>query len=363
MASIVNSLSLSRRGLFYKAAEGGAAVAVAGAMVFDPFATLAVVDGRAVPNSEAAAVGAVGLWIDLAGCSVCRHDVPAACSGTLVARDLVLSARHCLDIPRELNGTLDKVVFSNNLLDPNAPSAKVAAVRTPADYGFTATDSGSVGGLDGTDLMLIKLATPAPAEWRPQRMAFGLEDAILGLSSSKAGSNAGSGGDKAVGLTELIGNPSLMVYGFGDSVDDFASYSSGLLHRLPLVASSEVGPAKTNFFAKPVVSNAAAAAAAQPPAQSQRLPGTCNGDSGSAALLGTGTGGADPAAGPASGGGASVVVGVVSATSVPCAGSTTVLVNPGSLRAFLTKASADLGSPLPVASEADWKRFLNGGAL
>ena len=90
-------------------------------------------------------MGAVGLWIDLAGCSVCRHDVPAACSGTLVAPDLVLSARHCLDIPRELNGTLDKVVFSNNLLDPNAPCAKVVDVRTPADYGFKATATGKKG--------------------------------------------------------------------------------------------------------------------------------------------------------------------------------------------------------------------------
>jgi len=79
--------------------------------------------------------GAVGLWIDLQGCSVCRHDVPAACSGTLIAPDLVLSARHCLDIPRELNGTLDRVVFSNNLLDPKAPSSKVLDVRVPADYG------------------------------------------------------------------------------------------------------------------------------------------------------------------------------------------------------------------------------------
>ena len=91
--------------------------------------------------------GAVGLWIDLQGCSVCRHDVPAACSGTLIAPDLVLSARHCLDIPRELNGTLDRVVFSNNLLDPKAPSSKVLDVRVPADYG--SQSQGFVRGTEG----------------------------------------------------------------------------------------------------------------------------------------------------------------------------------------------------------------------
>ena len=147
-------------------------------------------------------------------------------------------------------------------------------------------------------------------------------------------------------------------------MDDFASYSSGVLHRLPLVATSQVGPAAVErFFAKPVVASSNSNAATPPPQTTQRLPGTCNGDSGASALLGTGTGGGAPSAGPASGGGASVVVGVVSATSVPCAGSTAALVNPGAFRAFLTRASADLGSPIPVATEPEWKRFLNGGAL
>jgi hypothetical protein len=143
-------------------------------------------------------------------------------------------------------------------------------------------------------------------------------------------------------------------------VDDPASYTSGVLHRLPLVASSAVSPTQERFFAKPVAAAPKQPGSASPAAA---LPGTCNGDSGSTALLGTGTGGSAPSAGPATNGGSGVVVGVVSATSVPCQGSTAALVNPGAFREFLTKASADLGSPIPVTSDAEWQRFLNGGSL
>ena len=50
-----------------------------------------MVRGDSVDNAEAAATGSVGLWIDLTDCSVCRKGLPATCSGTLIAPDLVLS--------------------------------------------------------------------------------------------------------------------------------------------------------------------------------------------------------------------------------------------------------------------------------
>ena len=64
----------------------GAATALA-----TPLGASAVVRGDSVDNAEAAATGSVGLWIDLTDCSVCRKNLPATCSGTLIAPDLVLS--------------------------------------------------------------------------------------------------------------------------------------------------------------------------------------------------------------------------------------------------------------------------------
>ena len=71
----------------------------------------------------------MGLWIDLVGCDVCRHDVPAVCTGTLIAPDLILSARHCLDIPESLNGTLSRAVFGTSVFDKDAPSRPVVGVK------------------------------------------------------------------------------------------------------------------------------------------------------------------------------------------------------------------------------------------
>jgi hypothetical protein len=86
--------------------------------------------------------------------------------------------------------------------------------------------------LDSADLMLIKLASPAPPGWRPQRLAFGLESAIAGLTTGgKEGGGAG-----AAGLTSLIGNPSLVVYGFGDRCGHGAHappYCDAVLPRAP----------------------------------------------------------------------------------------------------------------------------------
>ena len=121
----------SRRALLRRAATAG--LANAAALTGGP--ARAIVNGDVVSDAEAAATGSVGLWIDLSGCSVCRKDKPATCSGTLVAPTLVLSARHCLDTPRMLNGTLERVVFGSDMFGAGA-SRDVVAVKSTSDYGI-----------------------------------------------------------------------------------------------------------------------------------------------------------------------------------------------------------------------------------
>ena len=108
----------------------------------------AIVNGDAVSDAEAAASGVVGLYIDLTGCTVCRRGVPATCTGTLIAPDLVLSARHCSDVPAALNGTLERVVFGSNMLSPKAYSVPIESFVSTADYGIDTA---------GNDLLLLKL--------------------------------------------------------------------------------------------------------------------------------------------------------------------------------------------------------------
>ena len=110
-------LPLDRRRLL---SSGLAAVAAT-----RPWAARAIIKGDTVSDAEAAASGVVGLYIDLTGCTICRKGLPATCTGTLIAPDLVLSARHCSDVPRELNGTLQKVVFGSDMLKSGAPSRDV----------------------------------------------------------------------------------------------------------------------------------------------------------------------------------------------------------------------------------------------
>ena len=69
----------------------------AGAASLPALPAFGIVNGAAVTDAEAASTGTVGLYIDLEGCQVCRKGVPATCTGTLVAPDLVLSAKHCID--------------------------------------------------------------------------------------------------------------------------------------------------------------------------------------------------------------------------------------------------------------------------
>ena len=92
IAGLAGALRPSRRDVL-AAPLAAAAAAVA------PRPARGVVAGPAASLADARASGAVALWIDLAGCEICRHDVPAACTGTLIADDLVLSAQHCVDVP------------------------------------------------------------------------------------------------------------------------------------------------------------------------------------------------------------------------------------------------------------------------
>lgn len=160
---------LGRRELFGRALLAGAASAL-------PERAASIVNGAVVSDEEAAAVGAVGLYIDLTGCKICRKGVPATCTGTLIAPDLVLSARHCSDVgrhtfkqtittstshhesvtsrplpaqvPASLNGSLTKVVFAADMLNSNAPYREVETIVSTADYGIDSA---------GNDLLLIKM--------------------------------------------------------------------------------------------------------------------------------------------------------------------------------------------------------------
>ena len=262
-----------------------------------PFATAkpnrAVIAGYDTTLSEAHQTGAVALWIDLTGCDVCRHDVPAACSGTLIADDLVLSAQHCVDIPETLNGKLTKVVFGTNIFDKKATSVPVARCLRPSDVpGLKLSDAPLAN-----DLLLVKLARPAPKAWR--RVAVG-----LARQTPEAYSDI------------------MRIYAYGDRIESDEDYTSGLLRSVDLVNTSPRISTDSKFLAKPLRGGGT---------------GVCNGDSGGAALL------LDEAKLPA-------VAGILSSTSLPCAGSTSVLINPafGPLAEFVRKGSRALGTPVDV---------------
>jgi len=240
----------SRRALLRRAATAG--LANAAALSGGP--ARAIVNGDVVSDAEAAATGSVGLWIDLSGCSVCRKDKPATCSGTLVAPTLVLSARHCLDTPRMLNGTLERVVFGSDMFGAGA-SRDVVAVKSTSDYGIETA---------GNDLLLLKLSSPAPKEWRVVELPLGL------LPSKEEQEEARRKGSPF--YPDGLGFPSLATYGYGQQstkgTTDPAAYSAGQLRRLGVSVQTEIRPWAAGFLTKPV----------------DRNTGTCAGDSGGGAL-------------------------------------------------------------------------------
>jgi hypothetical protein len=151
---------------------------------------------------------------------VCRKGLPATCSGTLIAPNLVLSARHCLDTPAALNGTLDRVVFASDMLSKSAVSRSVEKVVSTRDYGISAEGGG--------DLILIRFAGTAPPAWRVQELP-------LGLLPSKA-EEAEARRRNSPLYPDGLGMPTLLTYGYGQQSTqgtvDPDKYSAGVLKKI-----------------------------------------------------------------------------------------------------------------------------------
>lgn len=299
------TVSLGRRALLRKAAGASALGLLA------PTGAHAIVKGAAVSDAEAAAAGAVGLYIDLSGCTVCRKGVPATCTGTLVAPDLVLSARHCLDVPASLNGTLDRIVYGSDMLKPGAPSRPVERIISTSDYGIEAA---------GNDLILIKTKGAAPAPWRPVELPLAL------LPTKAETSEAARKGSPF--SPDGVGFPPVLTYGYGqvnsEGEKDAQMYSAGALKRIGLQVRTEVRPWAPGFLTTPTVDGT----------------GTCAGDSGGGALLQL----QDPSG--SSQPPRTLLLGVQAAASKPCVDNQAIFVYPQAFAEFIVRASKELGSPI-----------------
>jgi len=291
-------------------------VAALSTALMSPQTAHAIVKGDSVTDAEAAAAGVVGLYIDLSGCTICRKGVPATCTGTLIAPDLVLSAQHCNDVPRELNGTLERVVFGADMLKSGAPSREIEKYVSTSDYGIETA---------GNDLLLIKMKGAAPAPWRPVELPLQLlpSKAELG-EAEKAGNPL---------FPDGIGMPQVVGYGYGqqtvDGEKNVETYSAGELKRIGLQVRTEVRPWAPGFLTTPI----------------DRGAGTCAGDSGGGALVGISD--------PQGRGLRQLLLGVQSAASKPCVDNQAIFIYPQAFADFLTKASRDLGSP--VAPGLSWR--------
>ena len=279
----------------------------------------AIINGDSVSDAEAAASGVVGLYINLDGCQICRKGVPATCTGTLIAPDLVLSARHCSDVPASLNGTLEKVVFGSDMLSPKAASVPIEKFVSTADYGIDTA---------GNDLLMIKLKGKAPPNWKPVELPLRL---LPTQDEQKEAEKKGS-----PFYPSGVGQPAVISYGYGQQSSegevDASKYSAGALKRIGLQVRTEVRPWGAGFLTTP----------------SSKGTGTCAGDSGGGALLGLQD--------PSGNGVRTLLLGVQAAASKPCVDNQAVFVYPQAFAEFLTKASADLGSPIrPGLSWRDYQ--------
>lgn len=281
-------------------------------------AAQAIVNGQSVTDAEAASRGVVGLYIDLTGCTVCRKGVPATCTGTLIAPDLVLTARHCADVPAALNGTLQKVVFAADMLQPGAPSREIEAVVSTADYGIDAA---------GNDLLLLKLRGAAPAGWRPVELP-------LALLPTKGAEESEARRRGSPFYPDGVGMPTVVSYGYGQQSSAGEQrpdqYSAGSLKKLALEVRTEVRPWGAGFLTTPSAAGT----------------GTCAGDSGGGALL--------TLRGPR-GELRQLLLGVQAAASKPCVDNQAIFVYPQAFAEFIAKGSRDLGSP--VGPGLGWKEY------
>ena len=221
---------------------------------------------------------------------MCRKGVPATCTGTLVAPDLVLSAKHCIDVPRDLNGTLTRVVFASDMLKAGAPSVDVERYVTTSDYGIETA---------GNDLVLIKLKRPAPAGWRVAELPLGLLPEKAEFEEAR---RAGS-----PFFPDGLGFPTVTTYGYGqqssEGTVDIAKYKAGELKRIDVDVRSQVRPYAPAFLTTPVNKKAARA-----------------GDSGGPALV--------VLQDPLGRGARQLLLGVQAAASTPCEGNQAIFVYP-----------------------------------
>jgi len=280
----------------------------------------AIVGGDKVSDAEAAAAGVVGLYIDLDGCDVCRKGVPAVCTGTLIAPNLVLSSKHCADVATSLNGTVSKLVFASEMLGASAQTREIEKILSTSDYGIKIPPPGD-------DVLLIKMKGEAPTPWRPVELPLGL---LPVKSELREAESRGS-----PFYPDGLGFPEVITYGYGQ-VDVAGErnadlYQAGSLRRLAVQVRSKVRPWAPAFLTTPT----------------KRGTGTCSGDSGGAALL--------LLKDPAGRGLRQLLLGVQAAVSKPCIDNQAIFVYPQSFEEFLVKASRDLGTP--ISQTISWRQY------
>jgi len=230
----------------------------------------------------------------------------------------VLSARHCLDTPAALNGTLERVVFGSDMFSKTAISRSVERVVTTKDYGI-ATEGGG-------DLILIRFAGSAPIPWQVQELPFG-------LIPTKAEEPEAKRRNSPL-YPDGLGMPTLLTYGYGQQSTagtlNADKYSAGILKKIAVDVRTEIRPWAAGFLTTPV----------------EQGTGTCAGDSGGGVVAALQTPGGKLR---------NVLLGVQAVASVPCENNQQIFVNPDAFSDFLLRASADLGAPLkPTLS---WRDF------
>ena len=175
--------------------------------------------------------------------------------------------------------------------------------------------------------VLIKLASPAPPQWRPVELPLGLLPAKGEQEEAKR--------RESPFYPDGVGLPSVVAFGYGQQstagTRDADAYSAGTLKRVELELRTEVRPWAPGFLTAPVAKGS----------------GTCAGDSGGAALL--------RLQDPQGRGLRQIVLGVQAEASIPCESNQQIFIFPDYFASFIERASRDLGSPIrPTIS---WREY------